>query len=50
MVHPDGAVTRAAQERLPRVAVRDIGAEGERLLHFVEPDAAAHAVVIADPA
>jgi hypothetical protein len=37
-------------EPLPRAAVRDIGAEGERLLHFVEPDAAAHAVVIADPA
>jgi hypothetical protein len=35
---------------LPRAAVREIGAEGERLLHFVEPDAAAHAVVIADPA
>jgi hypothetical protein len=37
-------------EPLPRAAVREIGAEGERLLHFVEPDAAAHAVVIEDPA
>lgn len=37
-------------EALPRAAVREIGAEGERLLHFVEPDAAAHAVVVADPA
>jgi hypothetical protein len=29
--------------------VRAIGAEGEQLLRFVEPDAAAHAVVVADP-
>jgi hypothetical protein len=37
-------------EPLPRAAVREIGAEGERLLQFVEPDAATHEVVIADPA
>lgn len=37
-------------EPLPPAAMREIGAEGERLLYFVEPDAAAHAVVIADPA
>ena len=37
-------------EQLPRAAVRDIGVEGERLLHFVEPDATGHAVEIADPA
>ena len=37
-------------EPLPRAAVRAIGSEGERLLRFIEPDAAAHAVVVADPA
>jgi hypothetical protein len=36
-------------EPLPRAAVRAIGAEGEQLLRFVEPEAAAHAVVVADP-